>query len=250
MKIQSFIILLFLLPVVPAAGQTFDNDCDEITNDNRSIFYNKRFIAEKPSYAVNKSDFNFGISRITTPEDTFACYVRVYASPKKTYNYGSVTLQAEDMGRKVKDVAKNKYWPKFAASRTIKRFKKHIHVKVKAYSAAYAYFLPRDKWLAKCVIADVHYYPFDKKKNTVTYRIKHKKYHPIAKYNLDDAHLSDKEIKKRETRKQHDKAKYTEWITKENSKTPAQKEKESCKWLKKNKLYIELCKKEMQENRN
>lgn len=183
MKRLVIMSALLLLPPAVGVGQVVQTDnYNEALRDSASYFLSPNF--QLPETDLDKRDpsYNFGISLLTTPRDTFACYTYVYMHPTKGFrgSHGVVRLMAEDYdnGRDGRRVP-------YHAEKNIRRFKDKIRCKVRAYQTYTGNGgLPRSKWYVKCLTADVTYYPLEKSRSSVRYSVEYKKSRNKYKYGM------------------------------------------------------------------
>lgn len=221
---KRFIFLISMLLPFLAAGQVTQIDnYNEALDDTASMFYRHGVIGFKPSkYTFKKTDsgYNFGMSLITTPRDTFVCYSEIGMHPSKGYKgrIGHVQLQAEDLHHidSLYGVVRVPY----NAWKYLKKFKHRLRCKAKAYQTYASADVPKSKWYVKCLTADITYYPLDKAKSTVKYSVKYKKYRPLAKYGVHTPASREREIE----HNKKENAKKTEWIEKQHQKDLANRD--------------------------
>lgn len=176
--------LLLLLPAL-AVGQVVQADnYNEALHDTASYFLSPNFQLPETDFDKKNPSYNFGISLLTTPKDTFACYTYVYMSPTKGFrgSHGVVRLMAEDFDD---DNASDARRIPYHAAKNIKRFKDKVCYKVRAYQTYTGNgSLPRNKWYVKCLTAEVTYYPLEKSKSCVKYSVEYKKFRDKYKYGM------------------------------------------------------------------
>lgn len=187
MKRQAIMSALLLLPPAVAVGQVVQTDnYNRALHDSASYFLSPNFQLDEPDPDKMDPSYNFGISLLTTPRDTFACYTYVYMQPAKGFrgSHGVVRLMAEDFDD---DDARDGKRVPYHAEKNIRRFKDKVHYKVRAYQTYTGNgSLPRNKWYVKCLTADVTYYPLEKSRSSVRYSVEYKKSRNKYKYGIWD----------------------------------------------------------------
>jgi hypothetical protein len=212
-------ITLFLLPLVTAAGQVKQENYNQIMSDSLSAMFHDGQNLLKYHDLWN---YSFGgFKRVTSADkDTLVCYTYVSNWGISGYknSVGTINLKVEDQtGYK-----KEEGFPRtvFMASKDIRKLKRHIRMKVKAYQS-YHPDAP-DKPFVKEVTAHIDFFPFQNfDKSRVRYTVKRKKYRFIEKYGATSDKIKERQ-KKQQTKKSEWKRKHHEkdlkWIENYNRK--------------------------------
>lgn len=233
-KFTSFIIL-FLLPVIPAAGQVLKYYEYEEISDSTSIHYTKPGI---PRFGWPLTGgFESHRVRITTDnKDTFVCRVRVSISPmtsnvKEAKNaLGRAELLCEDLhpwGYEITGGEKD-----YCRTETFfYKIRKHMRLKLNAY------FPDHIGKRMKRITAYIDYFPFSNRTSEARYKAKRMKQRYGEKYRVEPQKMWKKTRKRRE----REEIEMEKWYAEESEKEET--------WLKKyyKKYYPEYYRKLYQE---
>lgn len=186
-------IALFLLPFMTAAGQVKQENYNQIMNDSLSTMFHDGQNLEK-YHDLWKYSFG-GFKRVTSADkDTLVCYTYItgWGIPGYKNSVGTVNLKVEDQCRykgfeKMSRIV-------FQTSKKIRKLKRHIRMKVKAYQS-YQWADPDNPYV-KEVTAYIDFFPFQNiDMSRVRYTVKRKKYRFIEKYGASSSKIKERKRK-------------------------------------------------------
>ncbi len=214
-------ITLFLLPFTTAAGQVKQENYNQIMNDSLSTMFHDGQNLQK-HHDLWKYSFG-GFKRVTSADkDTLVCYTYVTGWGISGYknSVGTINLKVEDQGKyQGRDKTSRIV---FQTSKKIKKLKRHIRMKVKAYQS-YRWADPDNPYV-KEVTAHIDFFPFQNiDKSRVRYTIKRKKGRFIEKYGASSSKIQERkrkqQIKEDEWKRKH-LEKDLKWIENYHRKYP------------------------------
>ncbi len=203
-----FSITFFLLPFMTAIGQVKQENFNQIMNDSLSSMFHDGQNLQK-YHDLWKYSFG-GFTRVTSADkDTLVCYTNVSGWGISGYknSVGTLNLKVEDQKAYLDKDKSSRIV--FQASKDIRKLKRHIRMKVKAYKSYYSEN-PNNPYV-KEVTAHVDFFPFQNfDKSRVRYTIKRKKYRFIEKYGANSPKILERQKKQQLKedewkRKQHEK---------------------------------------------